>query len=484
MEQTLVQPKAEVAVEAGDWEAAWKRERSLRSIETKMRDARTDLERGGKWRAHDGATAAIRELQSLLSPASQAMARHERGGALSLEEAFSLDMYRNTEALSLGEPEDLVRGLPNLAKVREFWPEPDAAARLLWAQELATRAERLAMEGKSYDAVEAANYSVDELFYLADTDWERFAAFGEVAQEESMQLEHWLENDRERNRVIEPETAASAAERAAKALELAQRTLGIAPAITHFTLPQPLETNSRTDLSQPIERSEVMKPNQSQQQNFVPGAHASITGTVERKTEFERMTAVTVRSDLADGYSRYNQVLLFDAAARRVASAIEDGATVRFDARVHENVFPKGDKETYRTDVISRRIDREDPGAAHEATLTVTGEVRRGFLANDKVTMGSIVSESRDGEPRYHSFKAFDEGVRGQLETAQVGDRLTLTGTIGQNSYEKDGEKVYTTDIVIDRVAEHTPAPRQAPAPLPTQGNDHRQEHRQTNRPH
>ncbi len=484
MEQTLAQPKAELTAEAGDWEVAWKRERSLRSIETRMRDARSNLQLDRKWPAHDSATAAILELQSLLPPVSQAMARQERGEALSPEEAFSLDMHRNTQALSLGEPEDLVRGLPDLARIREFWPEPDAAARLFWAQELAAKADQLSAERKAYDAVAAAKYSLDELFHLADTDWERFAAFGEVAQEDSMQLEYWLENDRERNWVIEPETAAGAAERVAKALELAQRTVGIAPAITHSNLPQPLETNSRTDLSQPIERSEVMKPNQSQQQNFVPGAHASITGPVERKKEFERMTAVTVRSDLPDGFSRYNQVLLFDAAARRAASAIEDGATVRFDARVHENVFEKGGKETYRTDVIAPRIDREDPGAAHEATLTVTGEVRRGFLANDKVTMGSLVSETRDGEPRYHSVKAFDDSVRDALQSVQIGDRLTLTGTIGQNSYEKDGRKVYTTDLVIGRVDEHTPAPQQAPAPLPTQGNDHRQEHRQTNRPH
>lgn len=227
-----------------------------------------------------------------------------------------------------------------------------------------------------------------------------------------------------------------------------------------------------------------MKPQESEQQNFVPGAHASITGQVERKKEFERMTAVTVRSDLPDGFSRYNQVLLFDAAARRAAAAIEDGATVRFDARVHENVYEKDGQERYRTDVVAPRIDRAEPRAAHEAALTVTGEVRRGFLANDKVTMGSLVSETRDGEPRYHSFKAFDDDVRGPLQAAQIGDRLTLTGTIGQGSYEKDGRKVYTTDLVIDRVAEHTPAPRQAPAPLPTQGNDHQQEHRPTSRPH
>jgi single-stranded DNA-binding protein len=248
--------------------------------------------------------------------------------------------------------------------------------------------------------------------------------------------------------------------------------------------PRPLESASRTDPSTQIERFEEMKPQTAAQEGYRPGAYAAITGEVVRTHEFEKVTTVTVKSDLADGFTRYNSVMLFDAAARRAAAGLAAGDLIALDARVNENVFVKDGHETYRTDVIANRVDRADPGTPHEASLTVTGELRRGMQAMDKVTMGSLVSTGRDGEPRYHTIKAFDPNIRGALESPQIGDRLTLSGTIGQNSYEKDGKKVFTTDLVVDRVVEHTPAPRPAPAPLPTPGNEHHQEHKPTNRPH
>ncbi|WP_395675537.1 Fic family protein [Inquilinus sp.] len=248
--------------------------------------------------------------------------------------------------------------------------------------------------------------------------------------------------------------------------------------------PQPsLEMNSRTNPSHPTERFEVMKPQLSQQQEFTPGAHASIVGEVVRLKEFDRMTSVTIKSHLPSGFDRYNQVQLFDEAARRSAAGLEDGALVSVNAYVRERVFENEGREEYRTEVISNRIDRAEPDTEHRAQVTITGEIRRGFLAKDNVTMGSLVTRGKDGEQRYHSFKAFDEGARDGLKAPQIGDQLTLTGTLGTNSYEKDGKKVYTTDMVVDQVVSHTPAPNPAPAPLAGPGNEHRQENKPTHRP-
>jgi single-stranded DNA-binding protein len=244
-----------------------------------------------------------------------------------------------------------------------------------------------------------------------------------------------------------------------------------------------LETISRTDPSQPIERFDEMKPQHAQQESHHPGAYVAIAGEVVRTHDFEKMTTVTVKSELPDGFTRYNSVMLFDPAARRATAALREGDLVRLDARVMENVFEKNGRETYRTDVIANRIDRAEPGTLHEASLIISGELRRGMQSADKVTIGSLVSEGRDGEPRYHTLKAFDPQTRQVLESAQIGDQLTVAGTIGQNSYEKDGQKVYTTDMVADRVLEHVPASRPAPAPLPSSGNDQRPEHRPSNRP-
>ena len=52
------------------------------------------------------------------------------------------------------------------------------------------------------------------------------------------------------------------------------------------------------------------------------------------------------------------------------------------------------------------------------------------------------------------------------------GDMVRAAGTIRQNSYEKDGERRYTTDLVIDEISRAPLKKAEAPADEPTAGSE------------
>ncbi len=76
----------------------------------------------------------------------------------------------------------------------------------------------------------------------------------------------------------------------------------------------------------------------------------------------------------------------------------------------------------------------------------------------DKVVRVSIATnasykESGEWVDRTHwnEVAIFDRGTRGWVsEKVQPGDVVRVEGTLRQSSYERDGETVYTTDLVVE----------------------------------
>ena len=60
------------------------------------------------------------------------------------------------------------------------------------------------------------------------------------------------------------------------------------------------------------------------------------------------------------------------------------------------------------------------------------------------------LDRTKDGAD-FPSFIAWEKSAELIEKSVHKGDRLLIEGHIQTGSYEKDGHKVYTTDIVVDR---------------------------------
>lgn len=76
----------------------------------------------------------------------------------------------------------------------------------------------------------------------------------------------------------------------------------------------------------------------------------------------------------------------------------------------------------------------------------------------DKATRVSIATNASykdQGEWKDRTFwnevVIFDRQTRGYIEkNLEIGDIVRVEGTLRQSSYERDGSKVYTTELVVD----------------------------------
>jgi single-stranded DNA-binding protein len=64
-------------------------------------------------------------------------------------------------------------------------------------------------------------------------------------------------------------------------------------------------------------------------------------------------------------------------------------------------------------------------------------------------------SKTKDGEtrdnPHWNEVSIFSEAVRGYAtKYGKAGDLVHIRGRVKQNSFERNGEKVYTVDLVAD----------------------------------
>lgn len=81
--------------------------------------------------------------------------------------------------------------------------------------------------------------------------------------------------------------------------------------------------------------------------------------------------------------------------------------------------------------------------------VAINGEVIRAFPSNTKAPSRFTVKvvEQFDDKERtsYVSLKTFDE-------CPAVGAKIATFGRVVEGSYEKDGKKVYTTDLIVNKL--------------------------------
>lgn len=94
----------------------------------------------------------------------------------------------------------------------------------------------------------------------------------------------------------------------------------------------------------------------------------------------------------------------------------------------------------------------------NNATFQIIGRIGN-VNATDKVTNVSVASDrqakDKDGnwntETTWNTVTIFSDALRKRLANEKVGKKgnlVILQGNIQSNSYEKNGEKIYTTNLV------------------------------------
>jgi single-strand DNA-binding protein len=82
--------------------------------------------------------------------------------------------------------------------------------------------------------------------------------------------------------------------------------------------------------------------------------------------------------------------------------------------------------------------------------LTKDIELREGKTAFASFTIAVDRRFSKDKESDFINCKAFGKTAENMAKFFSKGDLLVLEGRIQTGSYEKDGKKVYTTDVIVD----------------------------------
>ena len=110
----------------------------------------------------------------------------------------------------------------------------------------------------------------------------------------------------------------------------------------------------------------------------------------------------------------------------------------------------------------------------------------QGGMAVCTMSVATTSTRKKDGqkieETQWHRVKAFGKLAEICQQYLRKGSKVYIQGSIRYGSYEKDGVKVYTTDIIADEMrmldakpqdsAARPPAARQAPARTPPAAPD------------
>jgi single-stranded DNA-binding protein len=116
---------------------------------------------------------------------------------------------------------------------------------------------------------------------------------------------------------------------------------------------------------------------------------------------------------------------------------------------------------------------------SHIAQFTIIGRVGaiKEVGSTLRVTVASSYSFKDDhgdwiDRANWNEITIFNDNTKGYVRrNISVGDLISTQGTISQTSYEKDGERVYTTRLACERIdrlvkmdREEEPASQTAPA--------------------
>jgi single-strand DNA-binding protein len=103
-----------------------------------------------------------------------------------------------------------------------------------------------------------------------------------------------------------------------------------------------------------------------------------------------------------------------------------------------------------------------DPELTHTPSGMAICKVTVATSKKKKDAQGNWV----DGKTQWHRLVSFDKRAE-WVSAYRKGDLISIVGEISYGDYERDGVKVYTTDIIINKLNSMPPQGRQ-PAPQST----------------
>lgn len=84
-----------------------------------------------------------------------------------------------------------------------------------------------------------------------------------------------------------------------------------------------------------------------------------------------------------------------------------------------------------------------------------TKDITVAYAQNGQLAIASFtlaVNRAKKDEADFITCKAFGKTAEALEKYVKKGDRLAVAGHIQTGSYEKDGHKVYTTDLMVDSI--------------------------------
>jgi single-strand DNA-binding protein len=206
-----------------------------------------------------------------------------------------------------------------------------------------------------------------------------------------------------------------------------------------------------------------------------------ITGRVSRTKEFDNgVTKINIESRIPgidkDGQpsarSSWNTVTVF-ANHKSAIADIAENDLIQAKGLVSKNSYEKDGQRHYTTDLVVSRIGvlakataaNKTPSSAMEnAEFHVLARVGRVATFDNGVTRTSVASNSydvRDGETieysHWNEVTVFNKDTsRFMTELVKPGDLMYMRGRIETRSYEANGDKKYSTELIatqVDRAA-------------------------------
>lgn len=97
-----------------------------------------------------------------------------------------------------------------------------------------------------------------------------------------------------------------------------------------------------------------------------------------------------------------------------------------------------------------------------------------GSMAIARYTLAVDRRSKKEGEPTADFIRCIAFGKAGEFAEKYVkkGTKLAIVGRIQTGSYEKDGQKVYTTDVVVEEQEFAESKKEEQPQPIPSDIGD------------
>ena len=183
-----------------------------------------------------------------------------------------------------------------------------------------------------------------------------------------------------------------------------------------------------------------------------------VLAKVEKKTVSEKGSAlnVSMKKLFGEGQNFIN-VICYDDVKKEVDATVSEGSFVVAEGRLQSRNFEKDGKRKYVTELIANRVVVVDGDNIPSVnTVSLTGRLTRDpdvrYSSESKaVAHYTLAVDKKDGAD-FIDMTTFGKSAEFIEKYIKKGTKIEITGQISSGSYEKDGEKIYTTGVITNTV--------------------------------